>query len=197
MSLYQRLIKRNLLRGIFLSILCLGGVANAGEPTEIKPAVTQERKLEKKILTSKKSNVEKIFTKNLRRSLNPYSIPISYNNLKKFLGNRDWSKKDTICELVYLIPHAIDWRQTRYIAKNPHEYSEINPLLKKHPSTSDVDKHFAITALGHAGISYLLPKKATILGKKISPRELWQAFTIGTQIVNTSRNFSIGVKIDW
>ena len=34
---------------------------------------------------------------------------------------------------------VIDWAQTRYIAKNPDKFTEVNPLLGEKPSTDKVD----------------------------------------------------------
>ena len=116
---------------------------------------------------------------------------------KDFSDKRGWNKSDTAYELAYMATHAIDWRQTRYIAKNPDKFYERNPILGKHPSVSDVDKYFAITAIAHSGVSYLLPNKSTIFGKEINPRRLWQMLTIGAQTAVIGNNFRIGVRIDW
>lgn len=37
---------------------------------------------------------------------------------------------------------AIDWLQTRQIAKNPDRWYETNPLLGRHPSVGRVNSHF-------------------------------------------------------
>jgi hypothetical protein len=46
---------------------------------------------------------------------------------------QDWTKTDTVLEAVYAGLTIVDWGQTRDIAKHPQQYSEMNPLLGKHP----------------------------------------------------------------
>jgi hypothetical protein len=99
-----------------------------------------------------------------------------------------WSTQDKSLEATYLVLKFVDWRQTRYIAKNPDKYYEMNPMLGKHPSTKEVDAYFITTAILHPIVSHYLPKKY---------RTWWQAITItmsGTCVVN---NFAVGIKMDF
>lgn len=99
-----------------------------------------------------------------------------------------WSTRDKGLELSYQILHFIDWRQTRYIAKNPEDYYEMNPVLGKHPSTYKVDAYFIGTAIVHPIITHFLPQKY---------RPWWQAVTItmsGTCVIN---NYFVGIKMDF
>lgn len=47
-----------------------------------------------------------------------------------------------ILAVLSVILLLLDWRQTLYIARHPECYSEINPMLGKHPSVAAVNVHF-------------------------------------------------------
>ncbi len=97
-----------------------------------------------------------------------------------------WTKADTQRQLVYSALHVIDWGQTRDIANRPKEYQEQNLYLGKHPSIQRVDTYFALTLLGHAYISYILPPEQ---------RKIWQYISIGVRFQIVSINYSLGVNI--
>ena len=42
----------------------------------------------------------------------------------------------------------MDWKQTRQIALHPEKWSEMNPILGKHPKTAKVDIYFSIVVIG-------------------------------------------------
>lgn len=94
-----------------------------------------------------------------------------------------------------------DWAQTRWIAKNcgPSEiYTtgqtaqascvETNSLLGKYPSVGETNNYFAFAILGHAAISYLLPR---------AWREGWQYVWIGVEANQVNRNRSLGIKLEF
>ena len=83
---------------------------------------------------------------------------------------------------------ALDWAQTRHIARNPSRYSERNPIMGEHPSTAKVDQYFALASLLMAGAAYVMPRPERRL------------FLSGVIVVETSAvasNYRIGVKIDF
>jgi hypothetical protein len=92
-----------------------------------------------------------IFTSNVY-SFNILDVPKKYDLFS------DPSKKDIILEGTYQLLNLIDWHQSQIIAKRPNEYYEVNPFIGKHPSVGQVNTYFAISSLGHIGISYLLPR---------------------------------------
>ena len=98
------------------------------------------------------------------------------------------TKEQKVMQGTYLGVHAIDWSQTRYIAKHPDEHSELNPILGSHPSTDEVDVYFLSTALLHTGITKSLPDKY---------RKYWQMFTIGVEVGVVERNMRLGIKVDF
>lgn len=100
---------------------------------------------------------------------------------------QDWTKQDTITEGVYLALHAIDYFQTKEIARNP-AFKEYNPILGEHPSSGRINTYFALTAIGHAAISYVLKPKY---------RRYWQFVTIGIQSYTVCHNYHVGVRFSF
>lgn len=100
----------------------------------------------------------------------------------------DWKETDTERQLVYLILHAVDWGQTRNIAKNPDDYYEFNPLLGRHPSAKRVDSYMLVSGLTHTAISYVLPSDW---------RHAFQRVTLSVKAGFVQHNFSIGLRIDY
>lgn len=99
-----------------------------------------------------------------------------------------WSTQNYLLELTYLTAHAIDWRQTRTIAKNPGRYTEKNRYLGKHPTVREVDEYFLFSTLIHVGVTHFLPAKL---------RPIWQCIAIGVSVNCVQHNYSVGIKIDW
>ena len=65
----------------------------------------------------------------------------------------EWTTNDTYREITYQGLAAIDWLQTRNIAKNPNYY-EQNPILGEYPSVGKVNAYFAITGIVHYGVKF-------------------------------------------
>ena len=99
----------------------------------------------------------------------------------------EWTTNDTYREITYQGLAAIDWLQTRNIAKNPNYY-EQNPILGEHPSVGKVNAYFAITGLVHYGISKILPKEY---------RAPFQYVTIVVEGGAVAHNFSIGINAEF
>ena len=96
------------------------------------------------------------------------------------------TKEQKVLQGTYLGVHAIDWRQTRTIAKNPDRFYEINPLMGKHPSTKEVDAYMAASALLHTGITMSLPSEY---------RKYWfgGSFAIKLNLINMNVQAGIGM----
>jgi hypothetical protein len=103
-------------------------------------------------------------------------------------ANGAWSRADTYRQAAVIGVGAVDWLQTREIAKNPEKYYEMNPILGSHPSTKEVDAYFAACALAHTGVAMALPPKW---------REPWQYLWIGLEAATVAHNYNIGIKIDF
>ena len=99
-----------------------------------------------------------------------------------------WSTQDKALQATYFTLKFIDWRQTRYIAKHPDDYYELNPILGQHPSTTEVDIYFATTAILNTVITHYLPSKY---------RPWWQGVSITVSGACVINNFAIGVKMDF
>ncbi len=100
----------------------------------------------------------------------------------------EWSDRDKFLELFSTALRAADWRQTVTISKNPDMYYEkINPILGRHPSTTDVNMWFLTTAIIHPIVTHYLPKKY---------RPWWQGLFIGMSLYCIGTNLTIGIKMD-
>lgn len=103
-------------------------------------------------------------------------------------AHAEWSEKDTQRQLIFTGLAALDWGQTRYIAKHPDEYYERNPLLGAHPTTGRVDGYFTSSILLHWGISAMLPDKW---------RKYWQYTGIAVETGAVANNYSLGIRLDF
>lgn len=99
----------------------------------------------------------------------------------------DWSKSDTLREVVVLTLFVADWRQTRDSINKPG-YTEINPILGEKPSAKEINTYFGVMALAHVGASYFLPRKW---------REGFQYTTIGYEAGVVFRNNRIGLSVNF
>ena len=101
-----------------------------------------------------------------------------------------WTWGDTVLQTIYTTFHVMDWSQTLHIARNPQKFTEANPILGKHPSEGRVNSYFALTLLGHTGISYLLPKPY---------RTIWQGTWIYVEydVVQQNREAGIGISLSF
>ena len=107
----------------------------------------------------------------------------------------DWSNADTAWQASYMALHIADWGQTRNIVRRADTGCdgdptciERNPFLGRNPSLKRVDTYFAVTALAHTAISYVLPSDW---------RRGWQMITIGMEAGVVGYNYSIGLKMDF
>ena len=99
-----------------------------------------------------------------------------------------WTKEDTERHVAMTVLQAIDWRQTKHIAKNGHEFYECNPGLGEHPKQNDVDLYFAASWLGKTAVAYVLPKEW---------RRNWQYVMIGVSTGCVYHNYSIGIEMQF
>ena len=109
--------------------------------------------------------------------------------LVKACRTDDWSREDTIRQVVDLGLTAIDWQQTQEIAKHPESFHELNPIIGSHPTVHGVNNYFLASAIIKTGISYALPS-----GKW---REAWQYITIGSSATLIANNYNIGIRIQF
>jgi hypothetical protein len=98
----------------------------------------------------------------------------------------DWGSTDTFLLATMLTSTAIDWGQTRYIARNPDRFYERNPILGRHPSVNRVDRYFALCGLAAGGLTAVLSKDNR------------RRFLLGVTIVETAfviQNHHLGVRV--
>jgi len=97
-----------------------------------------------------------------------------------------WETTDYALAGAALTALAVDWGQTRYIAKNTHRYSETNPMLGATPSVGKVDAYFVCAMVGTVALAHVLPSDW---------RQLFLAGTLAVEIGAVSQNRSIGIKM--
>lgn len=106
---------------------------------------------------------------------------------KSDLGRSGWSSEDIARQAAALGLLGADWGQTRAIAKNPTQFSEINKILGEHPSSGRVNNYFAASMIGHTLLMNALPPEW---------RKWAQYGTIGLEAPVVGRNklqFGVGM----
>jgi hypothetical protein len=110
------------------------------------------------------------------------------NGLRAAEQFHDWDRTDYVLLGAALTTIAIDWGQTRYIARHPQTYHEINPILGKHPSVGKVDRYFAASMLGTVGIAMVLPT---------TYRKYWLGGVAVFELGFIIHNKNLGIKVDF
>lgn len=109
----------------------------------------------------------------------------------------EWTGTDTAWEVAYLAAHAVDWGQSRDLARrnaNAMEggrqirplYNESNPILGRRPSRETVDVYFLSSALVHVGVARVLPSGL---------RRAFQCSTFGVQVLVAHRNAQMNLSV--
>ena len=111
-------------------------------------------------------------------------------------GCSTWRKEDTVRESVALAFIAVDYGQTKTIARNPQQYHETNPILGEHPSVGQVNAYYIATAVLHPTLAALLPTDHCI-GPICDWRAAFQWVTIAVEAGYVAHNYSIGIKTDF
>ena len=96
-----------------------------------------------------------------------------------------WSKADVGREIAFGALLAVDWTQTREIAAHPERYSEHNPILGEHPSSSRVDAYMIAAGALHFGIANWLPDDW---------RARWQWGGIIVEAGAVGNNYLLGIR---
>ncbi|HZF19517.1 MAG TPA: hypothetical protein VE008_07400 [Burkholderiales bacterium] len=98
----------------------------------------------------------------------------------------DWTTSDTVRQGILTGLIITDWAQTREIVAHPEKYRERNPFLGAYPSQGKLNNIVALSIVGSAVISYVLPRQW---------REAFQYVWIGAEAVTVIHNRSIGIRI--
>jgi hypothetical protein len=85
-------------------------------------------------------------------------------------------------ELAFQAMLLMDARQSQYGMDRPAQFKEYNPLVRKY----GVKKYFIVAGLGHAAVSYTIPKKYL---------PAWQYGSLAVEGFVIGRNAHIGVKM--
>ncbi len=99
----------------------------------------------------------------------------------------EWTTEDTAYQSAFLAITAIDWLQTKEIARDP-AHKESNPILGSNPGQNEIDMYFAGCAIAHTAIAYYLPRKY---------RRIWQYVWIGVEAGYVGYNYNAGIRINF
>lgn len=100
-------------------------------------------------------------------------------------GFEKWTTTDYTMEAAFLGLLVVDYAQTKYIVKHPYEYHETNPILGNGPSMRRVNAYFALSALTHVGIAYVLPHPY---------RNYWQVAGCLVELGCVGNNIHCGIR---
>ena len=104
------------------------------------------------------------------------------------LAGEPWDGTDKALGAAALTLWAVDFGQTRYIAKNPDRFYENNPLLGKHPSVSRVNNYFVgVGIAGYLFANYLSSDN----------RKMFLATFSVVELGVTRHNRYVGIKVDF
>lgn len=99
----------------------------------------------------------------------------------------DWTASEKGWAAAWLATRAVDWAQTRHIARNPARFRELNPLLDRHPSLGDVNRYFIVSTAAMLLAAHYLPKY------RKGMLQVW--FAVGAGYV--AHNASIGIRMEF
>ena len=97
-----------------------------------------------------------------------------------------WSSSDVNLEVLYATTLALDWAQTRDIARQPHCFREQNGMMRKHPSAREVDVYFLASLALHVAVVHHLPRRL---------RPYYQLGTVAFEVAWVRHNFSMGIRV--
>ena len=99
-----------------------------------------------------------------------------------------WGTTDYALAGATLATLAVDWGQTRHIAKNPQRFAEKNPLLGPAPSVGKVDAYFVGAMVGTVALAHVLPNDW---------RQLFLAGVLTLELGVVQQNRSLGIKMSF
>jgi hypothetical protein len=98
-----------------------------------------------------------------------------------------WTDVQKGLAATYLVAHAIDWGQTRHIARAPNKFREYNPILGADPSLGKVNAYFVLTPILWCYFLDAIPQYRTPVLAVLNVVELG--------IV--AHNFHVGLKVSF
>lgn len=128
----------------------------------------------------------------LARSMKPVALATSLLSLgaaghAAAPDSRAWAVEDTLWELGYLLPLAVDASQSRGIAGSSKV--ETNPLLPRNPSARTINTACLASGAAHVALAYCLPLRT---------RRKFQKFTMAYEVTVIARNqWVMGLKANF
>ena len=103
-------------------------------------------------------------------------------------NSQELSKEEKMGELSFQTINFIDMLQTVEIVEHGDKWYETNPILGKHPQTSEVITYFMLRGAAHYQITRWLPKELRIP---------WLSLTVFTNFPVIKHNHAMGIRIRW
>ena len=100
---------------------------------------------------------------------------------------QEWTKEEKWTAAAAIGFTVTDYLQTRHIAKNPHKWRELNPMLPDHPSLGDVNRHFLRSALAGVALVHFFPEHRLTILRTVA------VFQFGI----TARNAHLGIRMEF
>jgi hypothetical protein len=97
-----------------------------------------------------------------------------------------WGTTDYMLAGATVAALAVDWGQTRHIAKNPERYTETNPMLGSSPSVGKVDAYFVGAMVGTVALAHVLPGDW---------RQLFLGGVLALELGVVNQNRQLGIKV--
>jgi hypothetical protein len=97
-----------------------------------------------------------------------------------------WETTDYALAGAAVVALAVDWGQTRHIAKNSNRFIETNPVLGTSPSVGKVDAYFVGAMVGTVALAHVLPSDW---------RQLFLGGVLALELGVVSQNRSLGIKM--
>ena len=122
-----------------------------------------------------------------RPKLRALALAITLGAIATQAQAREWTAEEKWTGAAVLTLSVIDWAQTRHIARNPHQWRELNPLLPSSPSVGRVNTYFAMSIVAGAAAAHFMPRWRLPLLRTMAVYQ----FTV------TARNASLGIRMDF
>lgn len=105
-----------------------------------------------------------------------------------------WDTTDYSLEAAWFVFHFIDWNQTVQ-GTSEENFTQINPVLGKHPTRQKVNIWFGLSSLIHIGGTHIAPEHFEVFGFDLRPRRTWQCSTITVSSSMSLHNYQVGLRV--
>jgi len=89
-----------------------------------------------------------------------YLFLIVFNNgcISLIPHPRSWTKREKIAAVFFITAHTANAFTTEAHQNHPEVYYEINPILGRHPTDTEIGTYFSLTGILTLGVVHLYPE---------------------------------------